>query len=190
MDPSTEECLKNHWNFHELKKSGTMNPSIFFVLGAILLAFILYTVVRDYIFGKREYFEINRQPGEAALEIRQLPVEGPRTVMPSGPNSPSQSPPDDEEVRYGEPHAVDPYADRQQAADAEENMRYPERSFRPSVDNDQTMIAREAGIAGSADQTSPQAYQKFNTEGIQNSGSFMDGVYANDVGSDANFSAF
>lgn len=167
-----------------------MNSSLLFVLGAILLAFILYTVFREYIFGKREYFEVNRQPGEAALEIRQLPVDGPRTVMPSGPNSPSQSPPDEEEVRYGEPHAVDPYADRQQAADAEESMRYPERSFRPSVDNDQTVIAREANIAGSPDQTSPQAYQKYNTESIQNSGSFMDGVYANDVGSDANFSAF
>lgn len=167
-----------------------MNTSIFFVLGAIVLAFILYTVLRDYIFGKNEFFEVNSQPGEAALEIRQLPVDGPRTVMPSGPNPPSQSPPDDEEVRYGEPHAVDPYADSQEAADARENMRYPERSFRPSVDNDQVMIAREAGIAGSADQTSPQAYQKFNTEGIQNSGEFMGGVYANDIGSDANFSAF
>jgi hypothetical protein len=190
MDPSTQECLKNHWNFHELKKSGAMNPSIFFVLGAILLAFILYTVIRDYIFGKKEYFEMNRQPAEAPLEIRQLPVDGPRTVMSSGPNPPSQSPPDNEEVRYGEPHAVDPYAEQQQASDAREDMRYPERSFRPSVDNDQVMIAREAGIAGSADQTSPQAYQKFGTEGIQNSGAFMEGVYANDVGSDANFSAF
>ncbi len=167
-----------------------MNTSIFFVIGAIVLSFILYTVVREYIFGKTEFFEINRQPGEAALEIRQLPVDGPRTVMPSGPNSPSQSPPNNEEVVYGEPHAVDPYADTQEASNASENMRYPERSFRPSVDNDQTVIAVEAGVAGSSDQTSPQAYQRFNTEGIQNSGVFMEGVYANDIGSDATFSAF
>lgn len=167
-----------------------MNSSLLFVLGAILLAFILYTVFREYIFGKREYFEVNRQPGEAALENSSAARRWPTYCYAFGPNSPSQSPPDEEEVRYGEPHAVDPYADRQQAADAEESMRYPERSFRPSVDNDQTVIAREANIAGSPDQTSPQAYQKYNTESIQNSGSFMDGVYANDVGSDANFSAF
>jgi hypothetical protein len=93
-------------------------------------------------------------------------------------------------VVYGEPHATDPYADNMEASDAPETMRYPERSFRAAPPNDQTQLAMEAGIAGVPGQTSPQAYQKFGTEGIQNSGEFMNGVYANDVTSDANFSAF
>ena len=52
-------------------------------------------------------------------------------------------------------------------------------------------IAQQGGIAGYPGQTSPQAYQKFQTEFVQNSGEFMDGgVYANDTMSPTNFSAF
>jgi hypothetical protein len=166
------------------------------MFGLILLSAILYLVVRDRIFGGKtvtfaeNFHEMNHQPGEAALEIRQSPVAPPRTVMPSGPSPPSQSAPGGEMVVYGDPHAKDPYADNMEASDAPETMRYPERSFRPAPANDQTQLAMEAGIAGVADQTSPQAYQKFGTEGIQNSGEFMNGVYANDVGSDTSFSAF
>ena len=167
-----------------------MSSSIFMIVGLFLLGCIFYMVVRDRIFGTFESFEMNKQPGMAALEIRQAPVAPPRNITPSGPNPPSQEAPTGEMVTYGEPVAQDPYADSQEASDAPENLRYPERSFRPSVQNDQTTIAVEAGIAGGPGQTSPQAYQKFNTEGVQNSGEFMNGVYANDSESDANFSAF
>jgi hypothetical protein len=166
-----------------------MGSSIISLIGILILGFILYTVVKDKLFGT-EGFEMNNQPGQAALEIRQLPVAPPRTITPSGPSSPAQAPPEDEEVVYGEPHAVDPYADKQEASDAPENMRYPERSYRPAPDNNQTVIASQAGIAGYPGQTSPQAYQSFNTEFVQNSGEFMNGVYANDSVSPSNFSAF
>ena len=167
-----------------------MGSSIISIIGILLLGFILYTVVRDKLFGT-EGFEMNNQPGQAALEIRQLPVAPPRTITPSGPSAPAQAPPDDEEVIYGEPHAVDPYADHNEASDAPENMRYPERSYRPAPDNNnQINIASQAGIAGNPGQTSPQSYQSFSTEPIQNSGEFMHGVYANDTTSPPNFSAF
>lgn len=170
-----------------------MNSSLFMFFGIIILAGILYIIVRDRIFSTAhtEYFhEMNKQPSEATLEIRQSPVAPPRTITSSGPSPPAQSAPNGEIVVYGEPHPVDPYADHKEASDAPETMRYPERSFRPAPANDQTGIAVEAGIAGVPGQTSPQSYQKFGTEDIQNSGEFMNGVFANDLTSDVNFSAF
>lgn len=168
-----------------------MRSSIF-VIGVILFGFIVYMAIKDKIFGNDlETFEMNNQPGMAALEIRQSAVAPPRTIVSSGPNPPSQAPPDDEIVVFGEPAARDPYADKQEASDAPENMRYPERSFRPAPDNDITSIANQSGIAGYPGQNSPQNSQQYQTEFVQNSGQFMEGgVYANDTTSPTNFSAF
>lgn len=161
------------------------------MIGLIIFAFVVYLIFRDRIFGSvREYFEVNNQPDIAALEIRQTAVAPPRKITPSGPSPPSQDSPNDEIISYGEPAARDPYADRQEASDAPESLRNPERSFRPTPMNNQSDLAVEAGIAGEPGQTSPQSYQKFNTEPIQNSGEFMNGVYANDSNSDENYSAF
>jgi hypothetical protein len=52
------------------------------------------------------------------------------------------------------------------------------------------MLSQESGIAGPSGQNSPQNYQKFGIDMVQNSGAFYNGVYANDTGSDTNFSAF
>ena len=51
--------------------------------------------------------------------------------MPSGPNPPSQEAPKGEMIVYGEPSASDPYYESQESSDIPENLRYPERSFRP-----------------------------------------------------------
>ena len=172
-------------------KRMTASSSIAFVIGIILVGFILYIVLRDWIFGKTlDGYENNYRPADGPLEIRQAPLEPPRTITPSGPSPPAQAAPPSEAVVYGEPSAIDHYADHMEASDAPENMRYPERSFRPTPPNNQTGLAAEAGIAGGPGQTSPQAYQQFSTDFVQNSGEFMGGVYANDSDSPANFSAF
>ena len=159
------------------------------ILGILLLAFIFYMAVRPIVFGS-EGFEY---PAPAPLEIRtgsNAEHQDVRKVMPSGPNPPSQAPPQGEVVIHGEPAAADPYAERTEAADAPENLRHVERSFRPAPDNDTVVLAAAGGIAGESAQNSPQAYQKFGTDFVQNSGEFMTGIFANDTMSDANYSAF
>jgi hypothetical protein len=165
---------------------GEMN-SVIYIFGFLLLGFTLYWIFRDKIFASNEGFD---RPGRADLEIRKAPVEPPRTITPSGPSPPAQMSPTSETVIYGEPAARDPFDEQYEASDAPEKMRYPENSFRPAPGNDQVQIAQEAGIAGSQMQTSPQAYQKFGTDFVQNSGEFMEGVYANDTMSDTSYSAF
>lgn len=158
------------------------------IIGVLILAFIIYMAIRPMIFGGAAAgFEV---PAPAALEIRQAPLEKPRRIVASGPNPPSQAASDDEAVIYGEPAATDPYAERAEAADAPEQLRHVERSFRPAPQNVMTGLAVQAGIAGESAQTSPQAYQKFGTDFVQNSGEFMTGIYANDTMSDANYSTF
>jgi hypothetical protein len=167
--------------------------SSWFIIGAILIGFVLYLSIKDSIFGTHDAFEgyePNPHPAKGPVEIRQEPIAPPRTVAASGPNPPAQSAPNGEVVIYGEPAPADPYSENAEASNAPENMRYPERSFRPAPANDVDGLAVESGIAGGPGQNSSQAYQKFSAEPIQNSGEFMNGVFANDTLSDTNFSAF
>jgi hypothetical protein len=159
------------------------------IIGVLLLAFVLYMALKPIVFGSdsSEGFEY---PGRAPLEIRQASMEKPRTVMPSGPNPPSQAAPEGEVVIHGDAAPTDPFAEQTEASDAPETIRNVERSFRPAPDNNIVGLATSAGIAGETAQSSPQAYQKFGSDFVQNSGEFMTGIYANDTMSDANYSAF
>jgi hypothetical protein len=154
------------------------------ILGVLVLAFILYMAVKPMIFSESFI-------APAVTEIRSGPeFEKPRRVMPSGPIPPSQAAEEGVVVRHGEPRPADPCAGEEEAADAPENIRNVENSFRPAPQNDIVGLASQAGIAGETAQSSPQAYQKFGTDFVQNSGEFMTGIFANDTMSDANYSAF
>lgn len=169
-----------------------------YIFGILLIGFILYFLVKDTIFGPSanqpegtsvpsEGFSV---PAEASIEIRQAPIYPPRVVASSGPNSPSQEAPPNEVVVYSEPTPEDPYYQPQDSSDIPENLRYPERSFRPPPPNNNTTIAVEAGIASNNLQVSADNSQQFRPEFIQGGGEFMPGIYANDTYNDTNYSAF
>jgi hypothetical protein len=159
-----------------------------FIIGALILAFALYMLVRDKIYGTTvENFE---HPGRGPVEVMTSSYSPPKTVASSGPNPPSQEAPPGEVVMHAGPAPRDPLAEDEEESNAAPKMTYPERSFRPAVANDQVGLAYEAGIAGPTAQNSPQNLQKFGLDTVQNSGEFYNGVYANDTTSDMNFSAF
>ncbi len=159
-----------------------------FLTVALVVAFMLYFAIRDKLFPDlTENFE---HPGRAPLEILPASYSPPKTVAPSGPNSPAQAAPVGEVVLHADPAAHDPYAQQEEAPNAEPQITYPERSFRPAVPNDQVGLAVEAGIASrnqQADATNPQRY---GVEMVQNSGEFYGSVFANDVDENVNYSAF
>lgn len=172
-----------------------MKTNQIYLLGIILLGFVLYWFVKDRVFHnepqiyKNEAFQSTSIPGQAAIQIRQAPLYPERTVASSGPNPPNQAPPEDEVVSYGDPGPADPYSLPQESSDIPENLRYPERSFRPTVDNNRTNIAVEGGIASDILQVSSDNSQKFSVDMIQNGGEFMTGIFANDTMSDMSYSA-
>jgi hypothetical protein len=155
---------------------------------------MFYFFMKDKIFeqptGLQKNAETFEVPAPASIEIRQAPLYPPRVVMPSGPNPPSQEAPSNEIVVYGEPKPTDPYYESQESSDIPENLRYPERSFRPPPLNNNTSIAVEAGIASNNIQVTSDNSQKFNPDFIQAGGEFMPGIYANDTFSDKSYSAF
>jgi hypothetical protein len=166
--------------------------SYVYIFGILVVGFAVYFLVKDKIFDQpstknTETFEV---PAPASIEIRQAPLYPPRVVMPSGPNPPSQKAPENEVVMYGEPQATDPYYESQESSDIPENLRYPERSFRPPPLNNNTTIAVESGIASNNIQVTSDNSQKINPEFIQGGGEFMPGIYANDTFSDKSYSSF
>jgi len=171
-----------------------MNSYVY--LFAILLGgFVVYYFIRDKIFDvdtpvmhvPSEAFEV---PAPASIEIRQAPLYPERVVAPSGPTPPSQAPPSQQMVIYGDPAAKDPYSESQESSDIPEHLRHPERSYRPPPLNDNTEMAVHAGIAGERNQVSSANTQQFQQEMIQGGGEFMPGIFANDTFDDQSFSAF
>lgn len=173
--------------------------SYLYVFGILVVGFILYMIVRDYIFDTNdntdayssELFESgNLHPAPASIEIRQAPIYPPRVVAPSGPSAPSQDAPQDQVIVHHEPRATDPYQEHQESSDIPENLRHPERSFRAPPLNDNTSIAVQSGIASDRVQVSSDNSQTFQHEVIQGGGEFMPGIFANDTYTDTSFSAF
>jgi len=168
-----------------------------YIFGILIVGFIIYFLSKDYFFdpssredthtNKTEAFEI---PAPASIELRKAPIYPERVITSSGPNPPNQAAPNGEVVVYGEPDATDPYYESQESSDIPENLRHPERSFRPPPLNNNTSIAVEAGIASSNIQVTSDNSQKFQPDFIEGGGEFMPGIFANDNFSDKNFSAF
>jgi len=170
--------------------------SYLYVFGILVVGFILYMIVRDYIFDtvdmitadSTELFE--SIPAPTSIEIRQAPIYPPRVVAPSGPSAPSQEAPLDKVIVHHEPRATDPYQEHQESSDIPENLRHPERSFRAPPINDNTSIAVQSGVASDRVQVSSDNSQTFQHEIIQGGGEFMPGIFANDTYTDTSFSAF
>jgi hypothetical protein len=173
-----------------------MNQSYVYLLLILLAGFVVYFNFKDTIFNTdvsvhsttRDQFEA--PPASAAIEIRQAPIYSERQVMPSGPNTPSVSAPNNETMVYANPNPKDPYAEAQESSDIPENLRYPERAYRPTPLNDNTKIAAQAGTASPVVQVSNDNSQRFQMEAIQGGGEFMPGIFANDTFNDASYSSF
>ena len=161
------------------------------ILIAVLLAAILYGGYLYYQSQRKyvieESFEV---PAPAPLQTIPIP-EPPRTVASSGPNSPSQAPPqDDEAERLPGPQNSDPFDEPYGSSNMKDNMRYPERLFGPAPKPNKTELAVSAGVASPEQQVVSQAIQTFSPDFAQNGGEFIEGgIFANDSGENPNYSA-
>lgn len=191
---------KAAYDFHETKKSA-MN-SYLYLAGIIIIGFaVYYFLIRDKVFdipsvipsGMQDMFDgssIAAPPAPSTIEIRQAPLYEPRNAMASGPNSPSQEAPSHDVVVHAEPQATDPYRENQESSDIPENLRHPERSFRPPPLNNESSLAVQSGIASNTNHVPFDNPQKFQTETISGGGEFMPGIFANDTFHDTSFSSF
>jgi hypothetical protein len=165
-----------------------------YVLTILILGFLVYWIIKDNIFSstnpKTEPFNTSYIPAKSDIEIRQAPLYPERNVSPSGPNPPNQQAPENEIVIHNEPIPKDPYSENHQSSDIPEDLRYPERSFRPTISNTATQIGVESGVASNNIQVTANNSQQYSTDFIQSGGEFMPGIYANDTFLETNFSTF
>lgn len=163
--------------------------AVFLIIVSLIIYFLF---VRDKVFDNLQQSQnIQEQFDPATIPpLREKIIEGPpRTITPSGPNPPAQSGQDtNEPIIHNDPVPVDQHIEIHETPYISEQIRHPERSYRPAPQNTQTHVAKEAGIAGESDQASPQNYQQYSYDTIQNSGEFMSGVYANDISNDTAYS--
>lgn len=157
----------------------------------LIIGFAVYFVFSDYIFpDSNDTFIHTSTPANAGIEIRQAPLYPPRQVSSSGPHSPQQGSQEDGVDVYAAPDPKDPYAEGQESSEIPENLRHPERAFRPPPANDQRQVAVQAGIASPIHQVSSDQAQMYTQEMIQNGGELMPGIFANDTFNDSAYSAF
>ena len=169
--------------------------TILYIAGILILGFIAYLFVKDYIFDNSDAFNgsdtfLNPAkyiPAPAPIEFRQAPSYPPQVVSPSGPNPPNVAP-ENEGIIHSNPEAKDPYYETNESSEIPENLRHPERSFRPPPNNNNTSVAVHSGVASNV--TNHSSGQGFQQEFIQSGGEFMPGIFANDTMDDKSFSSF
>lgn len=178
-----------------------MLASILKILFTIVLLFLAYqlllkaagqTLTAPSIYARppvvEELFKVKPAP-VPVFEETPKPVPEERPIVPAGPNAPAQQAPSNERHIMAPEQPMDPYAEHQEDAYAGENLRHPERMFRPPPANDNTQIAVQAGLA-SQGSAAPSQTAQFAPEMAQNGGFFMDGVMANDTFEDSSIAMY
>lgn len=159
--------------------------SVLIVLGILAVLYVAQLALRSYTNKTLswESFQAVQKPILASKPVVSAPVtlnpipEPPRDVAPSGPNAPNgQGPP---EKRLPETAgANDPFAEVNSETPIRDNLRHPENSFGPGVENNRTQLSVGSGLASNSVKG---GVTNFSPEFAQNGGEFMDGISASDA---------
>lgn len=160
------------------------------LLFILLLATVLFGFY-TYFFRQSEAFAVE-VPGPAGILEHPTPNLPERVIAQAGPQGPVQaSNPHDAPVRIPPPSPNDPYAQSFQNSDFGDENRAPEKLFNLAPLPTVTDVARESGVASNVLNGREPAVEKFNPEGLQNGGEFMEGgIFPYDKDESVNFSEF
>jgi hypothetical protein len=127
-----------------------------------------------YIFTRKSDGFQSQAP--AVMIEKPVNIQVPREVSPSGPSPPNARSPEMFVKKQDNYNIVpnDPFDELYGSQNIKDNLRYPERSFGPSVINNNVNVLASSGIA---DMTSSTL---FSPEMVQNGGTFNK-VLANDI---------
>ena len=159
-----------------------MFQSTLVLLSIVLILYIAHLCLKAYTNKTLnwESFQSKVTTKVAAPQLApptfQAPPEPPRVVAPSGPNPPNATAPSGK-VPPEITTASDPYQETNSETPIRDNLRHPENSFSPGVENTGTQISTGAGISSNTVQA---GVSQFSPEFAQNGGDFMTGVVASD----------
>lgn len=152
--------------------------SVAILLGILAVLYVAQLALRSYTNKTLSWESFQSTSKQAAAPPSYTPrVEPPRDVAPSGPNPPNaQGPP--QKTLPETAAANDPLAEVNSETPIKDNLRHPENSFGPGVENNGTRLSVDAGLANNSVQG---GVSNFSPEFAQNGGEFMAGISASDA---------
>jgi len=158
--------------------------SVLILLGILAVLYVAQLALQSYTNKTLSWepFQASQKAANAPIPapapvVYVPPPEEPRVVAPSGPNPPNaQAAP---EKRLPETAAAnDPLAEVNSETPIKDNLRHPENSFGPGVENNRTRMSVGGGLASNSVQG---GVTNFSPEFAQNGGEFMEGISASDA---------
>ena len=144
------------------------------IVGALLF-FAYY--LQTYVFISESFKDRSLEVPAMAPQEYRPPIRKPIEVTSGGPGAPNAQPPKMMMPTLPPgPAPSDPLDDQVQAADAPQDLRYPERSFGPGKVPNSVAIAQASGIAAQASMLTAQSSQQFSPELVANGGMFFGDV--------------
>lgn len=141
----------------------------------VIIVLLLILMVVVYILTRKtDNFEVH---APAVVIKKPDVIQQPRQVSASGPSAPNARSPEIFVRKQDNYNVVpnDPFDELYGSQNIKDNLRYPERSFGPSVINNNTNMFANSGVSDKSSST------LFSPEMVQNGGTFNK-VLANDVG--------
>ena len=155
------------------------------IIVLIIVLIVFFFIKSNY---QAEKFEI---PAPATVMKTPLSIQVPREVSPSGPNPPNARIPDSI-ARLNSVFSItpnDPMDEQYGSQDIQDNLRYPERSFRAGLINSGNKIITNSEVASNRMLDTAQPIQPFKPELVENGG-LLDGIGADDTHTNYNYASF
>ena len=162
--------------------------SVIILLGILSVLYVAQLALRSYTNTTISWESFQSRPAvQQASPPPTLvaPPEPPRVVAPSGPNPPNASGPP-ERTLPETTAANDPLAEVNSETPIQDNLRHPENSFGPVVENNGTLLSVSSGVASNSVKGGTS---NFSPEFAQNGGEFMAGISASDAFTSDNYAS-
>jgi hypothetical protein len=151
--------------------------SVLVILGILAVLYVAQLALRTYT-NKTVSWESFQPKVQNAAPVTFTPLpEAPRDVAPSGPNPPNAQGPVSNPPETTV--ANDPLADANSETPIRDNLRHPENSFGPGINNTGSRLTADSGVASMNPVSG--GVNNFSPEFAQNGGEFMNGITASDA---------
>jgi hypothetical protein len=160
---------------------------VIILLGILAVLYVAQLALRTYTNKTVSWEPFQSKPvaHQASPPTFVAPPEPPRVVTPSGPNPPNASGPP-ERTLPETTAANDPLAEVNSETPIQDNLRHPENSFGPGVENNGTRLSVSSGVASNSVKGGTS---NFSPEFAQNGGEFMAGISASDAFTSDNYAS-
>jgi hypothetical protein len=167
--------------------------SVAILLGILSVLYVAHLLIQSYSNETLSWEPFKQQPihGDVSKDVNpvpSLPIPSlpERNITPSGPSPPNAQSSSNNVDLVENVRPSDTMDDVNSETPIRDNLRHPENSFGPGVENNGTRMSVESGVASN---TVRGGVSNFSPEFAQNGGEFMEGISASDAFMTDNYSS-